>query len=48
MVVPIEPRVVRMVESMQWETYSRDPTINWTQVLSGAESGREASIGDVN
>ena len=43
MVVSMELRVARMVESMQWEKYRRDPTIYWRQVLSCAESSGEAS-----
>ena len=48
MFVPLEPRVARMVESMHRAKYRRDPTISWRQVLSGAESGGEESMGVVN
>ena len=44
----MEPRVARVVESMHWENYRRDPTISWMRVLSGAESGSNESIGVVN
>ena len=48
MFVSMEPRVERMVESMHQAKYRRDPTISWRQVLSGAESSGEESMGVVN
>ena len=48
MFVPMEPRVARMVESMHWAKYRRDPMISWRRVLSGADSGGNESIGVVN
>ena len=48
MFVPMEPRVARMVESMHWAKYRRDPTIYWRQVFLVAESNGEESMGVVN
>ena len=48
MFVSMEPRVARMVESMYWAKYRRDPKISWRRVLSGAESRGEESMGVVN
>ena len=48
MFVPMEPRVARMVESMHWEKYRRDPTISWRRVLPGADSGGDELMSVVN
>ena len=48
MFVPMEPRVARMVESMHRAKYRRDPTIYWSRVFLGVESGGDESIGVVN
>ena len=48
MFIPMEPRMARMVELMHRAKYRRDPTIYWRQVLSGADSGGDESIGVVN
>ena len=48
MFVQMELRVARMVESMHRAKYRRDLTISWRQVLLGAESGGEKSMGVVN